>query len=399
MLLKNIGQLVTFDASEQGVVTHSNVDLSVKGGIIETIGKDLKTTGKSINCTNRLVTPGFVDPHTHPVFFDGREEEYLQRLAGVSYEEIARQGGGIRSSIEGVRNASEKELTERVEKRMDRFLRLGTTTVEAKSGYGLNLESELKSLHVLENVNQSHPIDIVPTFLGAHAVPPEFENEPDLYVELISKEMIPAVAEQKLARYCDVFCEEGYFNPTHSKKILERGQEFGLIPRLHADEFVDSGAAALAAEVGAVSADHLMAVSDAGLKALADGGVIATLLPGTTFFLGKQRYAPARKLLDQNVTVALATDFNPGSSHIQSMPFIIHLSCSYLGMTVEEAFAAATYHAARTLHLEHRIGSLEEGKQADIVIWDLERLVEIPYYVSDHPIYGILKRGELFRFN
>jgi len=394
VLLKNIGQLVTYDSTKGEVVTQAKADLLVKNGRVVAIGKDLKKEKKTIDCTGRLVTPGFVDPHTHPVFLHGREEEYLQRLAGFSYEAIARRGGGIKASIQDVRTALEEELTFQVTKRMDRFLRLGTTTVEAKSGYGLDLESEVKSLRVLKTVNRKHVVDIISTLLAAHAVPPEYDDDSEGYVDLICGEIIPTVAEQRLARFCDVFCEKGYFSSVQAKKILETGKRFGLIPRLHADEFVDSGAAALAAEVGALSADHLMAVSPEGIRALADAGVIATLLPGTTFFLGKRTYAPARQLLDKGISIALATDFNPGSSHLQSMPFIIHLACAHLGMKVEEAFAAATICSARSLALADQVGSLEIGKQADIIIWDLERLVEIPYYVTDHPIQSVLKDGQ-----
>ena len=394
--LTNISQLVSYQSVSDTIQTMSNIEILIEGETIQEIGPTVDNADEIIDCSGRLVTPGFVDPHTHPVFYNGREEEYSMRLAGASYQEIAENGGGILSSIKDVRNASEDELVERVKKRMTRFIKLGTTTVEAKSGYGLDTESELKSLRVLNRVNRDHPIDIIPTFLGAHAFPPEFSDDPDGYVDLLCDEMIPAVGEQGIAQYCDVFCEKGYFSVEQSRRILETGKTYGLIPRLHADEFEDSGAAELAAEVGAVSADHLMAVSNDGISALKNGAVTATLLPGTTFFLGKQSYAPAEKLREAGISIALATDFNPGSSHLQSIPLMISLACSYLKLSVEEAFRAATWQSAITLNVHHKVGSLEVGKNADLVIWDLERLIEIPYFTSDVPIYKVIKSGRCF---
>jgi len=389
LILENIGHLSTFNSESGKVETASNTSLAIENGkIVENGG------GEVIDCGGALVTPGFVDPHTHPVFLDSREEEFAQRLAGVSYEEIAAQGGGIVASIIGVRNASKDELVERVFRRMDRFLKLGTTTVECKSGYGLDTESELKSLQVIHEVNNSHEIDMVPTFLGAHAFPTEFADDHDGYVDLLCKEMIPAVAEQGIAVFCDVFCENGYFDVEQSHRILETAKDHGITPRLHADEFEDSGAAEIAAEVGAVSADHLMAVSEAGIKKLSENNVTATLLPGTTFFLGKDTYAPARTLMENNIDIALATDFNPGSCHIQSMPFIISLACIHLGLTVEEAFAAATYFSAKALNLEYEVGSISIGRQADLIVWDIDRLMEIPYNVTDLAIKMVIKNGK-----
>ena len=389
MILKNIGQLTSYNPDSGEVETISNTSLTIDGDRIAE-----NSNGEAIDCGGSLVTPGFVDPHTHSVFLDSREEEFAQRLAGISYEEIAAQGGGINASINGVRNASKDELIERVSKRMDRFLKLGTTTVECKSGYGLDTKSELKSLQVIHEVNESHEIDIIPTFLGAHAFPPEFADDHEGYVDLLCAEMIPAVAEQGIAVFCDVFCENGYFNVDQSRRIFETAKNHGLTPRLHADEFEDSGAAELAAEVGAVSADHLMAVSDAGVEKMAENGVTATLLPGTTFFLGKDTYAPARKLLENGIDVALATDFNPGSCQIQSMPFIISLACIHLEMTVEEAFAAATYYSAKALNLEGEVGSIAIGRKADLIIWDVEMLKNIPYNVTDLSIKMVIKNGK-----
>jgi len=391
IILKNIGCLVT--ANADGVASFKNTSILIENGKIAAIGD--RQSENAIDCGGKMVTCGFVDSHTHPVFLDNRDEEYAMRLAGVTYEKIAEKGGGIVSSVEGVRNASEDELIDKVSQRMDRFIAGGTTTIEAKSGYGLDTESELKSLSVINKVHKSHAIDLIPTFMGGHAFPQEYSDDHDGYVNLICNEMIPAVAAQGIAVFNDVFCEEGYFTVAQSKRILETGKKYGLKPRLHADEFVDSGASELAGEVGAISADHLMAVSADGINALVENNVISTLLPGTTFFLGKSTYAPARELINSGMTLSLATDFNPGSCHIQSMPFIMTLACMHLGMTVEESFQAATYHGAKALELEEKIGSIEVGKSADLIIWGISSLLDIPYYVSNHPIRYVMKNGKI----
>ena len=391
ILITNIGRLVS--ANTDGVTVVEKTSVLIENGQITAIGAG--DAEHKIDCSGKMVTAGFVDCHTHPVFFNKRDEEYAMRLAGSSYEEIAEKGGGIVSSVAGVRNASKNALVDRVSVRMDRFISMGTTTVESKSGYGLDTASELKSLEVIDEVNESHAIDMVPTFMGGHAFPNEFVNDHEGYINLICDEMVPAVAEQGIAIFNDVFCEEGYFTVEQSRRILETGKKYGLKPRLHADEFVDSRAAELAGEVGAFSADHLMAVSDAGINRLAENNVVASLLPGTTFFLGKTSYAPARQLLDAGLTVALATDFNPGSCHIQSMPFIMTLACMHMGMTVEEAYQSATYHGAKALGLEHEIGSIDVGKKADLVVWNLDSLLDIPYHVSNHSIQKVIKNGNL----
>ncbi len=391
IILKNIGCLVT--ANADGVASFENTSILIENGKIAAIGEG--QSENAIDCGGKMVTCGFVDSHTHPVFLDNRDEEYAMRLAGATYEKIAEKGGGIVSSVEGVRNASEDELIDKVSQRMDRFIAGGTTTIEAKSGYGLDTESELKSLSVIHKVHKSHALDLIPTFMGGHAFPQEFADDHDGYVNLICNEMIPAVAAQGIAVFNDVFCEEGYFTVAQSKRILETGKKYGLKPRLHADEFVDSGAAELAGEVGAISADHLMAVSVDGINALVENNVIATLLPGTTFFLGKSTYAPARELINSGITLSLATDFNPGSCYIQSMPFIMTLACMHLGMTVEESFQAVTYCSAKALELEDKIGSIEVGKSADLIVWGISSLLDIPYYVSNHPIRYVMKNGEV----
>jgi imidazolonepropionase len=391
--LSNVGQLVTFNAKTMDMAVLDNVEIVIEGHQVIDVGQDLGDADTLIDCKGKLVTPGFVDPHTHPVFLDGRDDEFAMRSQGVTYEQIAAAGGGIVKSIEGVRNASESELISRVKVRMDRFLKLGTTTVECKSGYGLNKESELKSLKVIDEVNQSHDIDLIATFMGAHAFPPEFKDNHTDYVDLLCDDMIPEVAKQGIAIFNDVFCENGYFTLEQSRRILNAGNKHGLVPRIHADEFEDSGAAELAGETNSISADHLMAVSEKGIQAMIDNNVIATLLPGTTFFLGKSTYAPYDKFKKAGVDIALATDYNPGSSHIQSMPFILSLACIYMKMPVLDAIKAATYTAAKSLLLDDEIGSIEPGKKADILIWNIQRAVQIPYLVSDYPIRSVLKNG------
>ena len=391
--LSNVGQLVTYNAETMDMAVRDNVEIVIEGHQVTEVGQNLGDADTVLDCKEKLVTPGFVDPHTHPVFLDGREDEFAMRSQGATYEQITAAGGGIVNSIEGVRKASEAELISRVETRMDRCLKLGTTTVECKSGYGLNKESELKSLKVIDEVNHSHDIDLIATFMGAHAFPPEFKDKHADYVDLICDDMIPEVEKQGIAIFNDVFCENGYFTLEQTRRILNTGSKHGLVPRIHADEFEDSGAAELAGETNSISADHLMAVSDKGIQTMTENNVIATLLPGTTFFLGKSTYAPYEKFKKAGVDVALATDYNPGSCHIQSMPFILSLACIYMKMPVLDAIKAGTYTAAKSLLLEDEIGSIEPGKKADILVWNIQRAVQIPYLVSDHPIHSVLKNG------
>ena len=391
--LSNVGQLVTYNAETMDMAVRDNVEIVIEGHQVTEVGQNLGDADTVLDCKEKLVTPGFVDPHTHPVFLDGREDEFAMRSQGATYEQITAAGGGIVNSIEGVRKASEAELISRVETRMDRCLKLGTTTVECKSGYGLNKESELKSLKVIDEVNQSHDIDLIATFMGAHAFPPEFKDKHADYVDLICDDMIPEVEKQGIAIFNDVFCENGYFTLEQTRRILNTGSKHGLVPRIHADEFEDSGAAELAGETNSISADHLMVVSEKGIQTMTENNVIATLLPGTTFFLGKSTYAPYEKFKKAGVDVALATDYNPGSCHIQSMPFILSLACIYMKMPVLDAIKAGTYTAAKSLLLEDEIGSIEPGKKADILVWNIQRAIQIPYLVSDHPIHSVLKNG------
>ena len=391
--LYNIGQLVTYNSSSGLMDVRDNIEILIENDRITDIGHDLRNVDNSIDCNQMLVSPGFVDPHTHPVFYDNRVDEFHMRLQGSTYEEIASSGGGILNSVSSVRNVNESELASRLRTRMDRFLAMGTTTIECKSGYGLSTEAELKSLKVIHEVNLSHYIDMIPTFMGAHAFPEEFKDDHTGYVDLICDEMIPEVSKQGIAIFNDVFCENGYFDVDQTRRILNAGIEHGLIPRLHADEFEDSNSAKLAGEINSITADHLMMVNDDGINKLSDNGVIATLLPGTTFFLGKTNYAPYLKLKDAGVEIALATDYNPGSCNIQSMPFIISLACIYLKMDILDAIKAGTITSARSLMLDKEIGSIEQGKKADLIIWDLNSIEQVPYKVNNHPIKHVLKNG------
>lgn len=393
--LKNIGSLISHDTSQNKVISYKKIEIAIENGKITEIGKKLGPCDSMIDCKSNIVTPGFVDPHTHPVFVNRRNDEFIRRIAGDSYEQISLDGGGIINNIQELRAIEENILFDIVKKRMDTFLEMGTTTIEAKSGYGLDTDSELKSLSVLKKVSDTHIIDIIPTFMGAHTFPNEFLDNKDGYVELICDEMIPAVSDQGIAIFNDVFCEEGYFSPSQAKKILNVGKKYGLLPRLHADEFSHSNAAELAAEVGAVSADHLMAVSDEGITKLAENNVIGILLPGTTFSLGKTNYAPFTTLREKGVEIALATDFNPGSCFVKSMPFIMALSCIFMKVSIFEALKACTFTAAKSLGLDEKIGSIEQGKNADILIWNFNDINLIPSHFLPNPISKVIKNGKL----
>ena len=391
--LENIGSLVTYNSNLGTMDILNDVEIIIDNDLILEIGNNLRKIDTVINCNHKLVTPGFVDPHTHPVFLNAREDEFHMRLKGATYEDIVASGGGIRSSVSDLRDVDFSLLVSKLKSRMDSFLRFGTTTVECKSGYGLNIESELKSLKAINEVNNSHPIKMIPTFMGAHAFPNEYEKNREGYVNLICDEMIPRVAKQGIAVFIDVFCEKGYFNPEQSRRILNVGKKFGLIPRMHADEFQNSKSAEISGEIKSISADHLMMVSEEGIKALNENNVIATLLPGTTFFLGQSNYAPYTRLKKAGVEIALATDFNAGSCSIKSMPFIISLACLFLKMDILEAVKACTYTSAKSLMLEDTIGSIEEGKKADLIIWEIDKIENVPYFVDSTPIRNVLKNG------
>ncbi|RKY46983.1 MAG: imidazolonepropionase [Candidatus Neomarinimicrobiota bacterium] len=396
VLIKNISQLVTYDSKIKDMRVFDHVELLIESDTVIEIGRALFCEDcLVVDAEHRLVTPGFVDPHTHPVFYSTREDEFEMRVLGISYMEIARRGGGILNSAKKLQMADYNDLKERVKKRLLNFLRFGVTTVEAKSGYGLDTDAEIKSLRMLKELNSELDIEIKPTFLGAHEYPLEFRNNHAGYIDKILKEMLPVVAKEGLAEYCDVFCEEGVFSLDESRTILQAAKELGLDLRIHAGEFKSIGGAKLAAELGARSADHLVHVTDDEIEAMRKRGVVAVLLPATTFFLGSDRYAPAKKMMEMGVEVALSTDFNPGSSFTQSMQFVITLACIKMRMGILEALQAATYNSAKSLGIEDRLGSIEKGKQADFIIWKIDNYQSIPYYLADNSVWKVFKNGKL----
>jgi imidazolonepropionase len=339
-----------------------------------------------------VVVPGFVDCHTHPIFVDTREDEFHARNAGADYMAIAAAGGGILRSMRGVRAASQEELTEVTRRHLDGFLAHGTTTIEAKSGYGLSTEAEVKSLRALNAVMEDHPLTVHRTFLGAHEFPPEYREDRDAYVQLIIDEMLPAV--RGLCDSCDVFAEPKVFDRVQALRVLSAARAEGLRLRVHADEIEPMCAAELGVELGADSVDHLARISLDGQERLARSATTAVLLPGTTFFLGKTNHAPARALLAKGCAVALATDFNPGSCHTQSMPLIVSLACILLKMTPQECIHACTINAAASLHLDARVGSLHPGKQADLAVLDLPSFEALGYVFGGNPVALTIKDGE-----
>ncbi len=350
-----------------------------------------------IHAQGHLVTPGFVDPHTHPVFAATREQEFAMRVQGATYQDIAKAGGGIRNSARRFQKANKSDIQELTRKNLWRFLNLGTTTIEAKSGYGLSTEAEIKSLEILQELQNTIPLDIVPTFLGAHEIPDEYRQNRRQYIDLIISEMIPLVAQRKLAQYCDVFCETHVFTVEETREILEAGKKFGLLPKLHADELTPTGGAELAAEMHATSADHLVAISDKGIQDMQKSGTVAVLLPATTFFLGSSKYAPGRKMIDAGVPVALATDFNPGSSMTQSMPLVLTIACLYLKMMPSETLAATTINSACAIGMQEHVGSLVPGKQADLLIWDCNSVAYLPYHFGDNLVHTVIKKGKVIK--
>ena len=393
--LINVGNLLTYDSKKKSMISDEDLEIKIRNGKIIEIGKNLNNADQIYDCENNLVTPGFVDCHTHPVFYNDRSNEFEMRVAGKTYEQIAASGGGINNSVKSLRNSDYNELKQRVIQRMNDFLKLGTTTLEAKSGYGLDLDNELKSLAILDEVNSEHIVDIIPTFMGAHAVPKEYNNKFDDYVDHLCKVIIPAVAKQGIAKYNDVFCEEGYFDIHQSEKILSTGLNLGLLPRIHTDEFKNIGGAQLASAMKCVSADHLMHVNDSDIIKMADANVKAVLLPGTSFFLGNHEYAPYKKLKEFGLDVAVATDYNPGSCNIQSMVFIITLSLLYMGFDINDAIFSSTYMPSKILDIHDKTGSIEEGKNADIIVWDIKKPIDIPYNFLNNSIKTVIKSGKI----
>jgi len=331
----------------------------------------------TIDAGGAAVIPGLVDAHTHLAFAGDRDEEIRRRLAGASYREIAAEGGGIVRTVAATRAASREELAAAIGSRLDEMLLQGTTTAEIKSGYGLETEAEVRSLQAIRAAAESHPVGVVPTFLGAHEVPPEHRGDRGRYLDLLIEEMIPEVARLRLAVFCDVFCEEGVFTVAESRRVLAAGREHGMKLRLHADELAWTGGAELAAEMGARSADHLLFVSDQGARAMAEAGCAATLLPTAAFYLRLGRFAPARSLIEAGVPVALGSDANPGGGLSPSLPFAMALACFGMGLSLEEALAAATVNAAYSLDVHHDVGSVEEGKRADLVILRSPRMLDL----------------------
>lgn len=360
----------------------------------------LTRTGQTLDADGRVVMPCLVECHAHLAYAGDRSDEFQLRVAGASYQEVAAAGGGIMSTVHATQVASDEVLRALTRKRLDHFLRFGVTTVEAKSGYGLLLEEELRLLEIYRDVGAAHAVDVVPTLLAAHMVPVEYLDRPDDYVKMISKKMIPAVAKHRLAKFCDAFCEKGAFTAEQCRRVLETGAEHGLLPKLHADQLTYMGGTEMAAELGAVSVDHLDHVSEAGVAALAasEGSKrvpVAVLLPGSTFFLGEGGYAPARRLLEAGARVALSTDLNPGSSPTANLWLMATMGCSQLHMTAEEVIRAITIEAAAALALDDEVGSLEVGKKADILIVDEARHAEIPYRYGMNPVWRVYKEGKL----
>ncbi len=408
LMIRNCGEILTLggvarartgnEMNELGIIKSGVI--AVHHGNILDIGEDKELSRKYsspniIDACGKVVMPGFIDPHTHPVYYTTRENEFEMRIQGKSYVEISQTGGGIRSSIDSVRQASEAELFDLSVKRIERMISCGTTTLEAKSGYGLSTASELKMLRVIARLKAELPIEIVPTFMGAHEFPEEYKDDHQGYIRLLIEEMIPEVAASGLAEYFDIFTEEHVFNIEDSRKIMKKASEMGFKLRMHADEIKPIGGAELAAEMGAISADHLGAASDKGIKAMQERGVIAILLPGTIFSLGMKNYARAREMIAAGVPVVLATDYNPGSCNCDSMQFIITLACLQMKMTIAEAITASTINAAYALERGDVTGSLEIGKQADILIMDMPSYQYLPYHFGSNNVEKVIKKGKI----
>ena len=376
--------------------------LFVRGERIAGVGSRRQIEGlrearqaRKIDVGGRVVLPGFVDSHTHLIFPASRAAEYEQHISGATYVEIAHAGGGILSSVKRLRRTPAATLKRSALAWLREFAAHGTTTVEAKSGYGLNLSSELKTLRVQRELRQKQPLDIISTFLGAHVLPPEYRRRHDAYVEMLARQWIPKIARAGLAEFCDVFCDRGAFSVAQSRRILTAARACGLDLRLHAEQLVRTGAARLAVELRAESADHLEQVNRSDIRALATSGVVCTLLPGCSFHLGLTHYAPAREFIEAGAIVALATDFNPGTSPTLNMQMILSLACTQMRMTPAEAVAAATINAAYSLRRHEQIGSLAVGKYADLAVFNLADLREIPYYFGVNHCCLTMKRGEI----
>lgn len=409
ILIKNASEVVTcsgFEAktgkemSDLKIISDGAV--IIEEGIIKAVDKTDKVLKifedtnnyQVIDASGKSVLPGFVDSHTHFVFGGYRAEEFCWRLSGISYMDIMQRGGGIINTVKATRAASQKELYNEGIKRLNSMLSFGVTTVEGKSGYGLNYETEIKQLEVMDELDRTHPIDIVKTFLGAHAVPEEYKGKEDKFLDYIITEILPVVAEKRLAEFCDIFCEKNVFSIEQSKRLLLKAKEMGLGLKIHADEIVQLGGAELAAELGAVSADHLLQASERGIKEMARAGVVATLLPGTAFSL-KEPYAKARYMIDNHCAVALATDMNPGSCFTESIPLIFALATIYMNMSVEEAISALTINGAAALNRAETIGSIDVGKKGDMSILEFPSYKYIPYHLGVSCVEKVIKNGKI----
>jgi len=407
-ILKGARQVVTLDGPP---VPRRGADQAflglVEGGAVALRGERIVAVGPEsdllatfeapdaqvLDTQGGVILPGFVDPHTHLLFAGTREAEFEQRCQGLSYMEIAAAGGGIRSTVRAFRAASDEAILAQSRRRLDRMLQYGTTTAESKSGYGLNTESEVRALRLMERLDADHPVDLVPTFLGAHEFPDEYRSDREAYVRLIVEEMLPRVRRETPARFCDVFCEEGVFTAPQSRVILSEARRQGLGLKLHADEFAPVGGSELAAELGAVSADHLLEVTEHGLLSLRAAGVTAVLLPATSFSLGKRRYAPGRTMIQMEVPVALATDCNPGSSMTESMPLAMSLACLEIGLSPAEALCAATVNAAHAAGVAGDRGRIAPGLRADLQILDAPSYVTLVYHLGASHVHWVFKNG------
>jgi len=401
LVVRNASQIVTCSGEAPKAGQHAS-DLgltkgavAVKDGRIEAVGPDAERDAATVlDAKGGVVLPGFVDCHTHAVFFGSRASEFELRAKGMSYEEIARQGGGIANSMRMLREATDEQLEAQVKRHYDGFLDLGTTSIEAKSGYGLSLEHETRSLRAL---GIEHELEVVRTCLAAHSVPPEFDGQRDEYLALVCNEILPHVARNHLAAYCDVFCERGVFSFEESERVLRAGAKVGLRPRVHADQLSNAGGARLAARVGAITADHLEFTTKKDAIAMRDAGVIAVLLPAANYYLDQEERANARAMIGVRCPVAIATDFNPGSSPTQSMPLVINMACVRFGMSIAEAIISATINAACAIDRSHEIGSLEPGKQADLIVLDCEDYRDLAYYAGGNSVRAVVKRGRVVR--
>jgi imidazolonepropionase len=412
LLIRNASELLTIKGEKRARTEWGMNELGIiKGGSIAVSGDKIYAVGtdeeiewivdispdtKVIHAEGKTVMPGFVDPHTHIIFHGSREDELHMKLEGKTYLEILSIGGGIHRTVRDTRRASNKELHDAANKVLNRMLSFGTTTVEAKSGYGLDTETEIRSLEVIKKLNNEHLVDLVPTFLGAHAIPHEYKFKGDRYVDRIIEDMLPKVGEKKLAEFCDVFCEQDVFSVDQARRILLAGKEHGLTPKIHADEIVRLGGTELACEVGAISASHLMKSSDIGIMDMALKGVIGVLLPGTIFALMQKEYPRARAMIDSGVPIALATDFN-ANCWTESMQFVISLACHQMGMLPSEAIVASTINAAYGINRGDDIGSLEVGKKADIIILDCPNHLHIPYRFGGNLVESVIKGGKVVR--